>query len=250
MTFSSDVPQEQTLKVKPISDVNLLKAWLTKLGPPFLALIFKSHKLIDALTQLSDATRFLIWQLETFGRVKIFTNKKKLLKHIIVEGCIKKEQYTFFEFGVAHGYLTKYVLSLENKIGSFIKEYNGYDTFEGLPSEYRNFKAGSFSNKGKFPDIRSTKLKWYKGFVEETVDHQTFNLDPKIVILDLDLLGPTKHVIEHLLPNLNEFDILYFDEGFDEAEFSILSKELVPNIDFEYLGTTGQGLAIRFNGWK
>jgi hypothetical protein len=250
MTFSSDVPQDQTLKVKRISDTSLLKAFLTKLGPSLLVVIFKSRKLIDVLSQLSDVTKFLLWQIETFGFVKIFTTKKKLIKYLIVKCCLGEEKYSIYEFGVAHGYLTKYILSLENKLGNFIKEYNGYDTFEGLPFEYRNFKAGSFSNQGKFPEIRSAKLKWFKGFVEESVDHQTFNSDPKIIILDLDLLGPTKHVMSHLLPMLNEFDILYFDEGFDEGEFSILSKELVPNIDFEYLGTTGQGLAIRFKGWK
>ena len=250
MTFLSDAPQDQTLKVKRISDTSLLKAFLTKLGPPFLIVIFKSRKLIDVLSQLSDVTKFLLWQIDTFGYVKIFTTKEKLLRYLIVKCCLGEEKYNIYEFGVAHGYLTKYVLSLEKKLGNFIKEYNGYDTFEGLPFGYRNFKAGSFSNQGKFPEIRSTKLNWYRGFVEESVDDQTFSSDPKIVILDLDLLGPTKHVINHLLPMLNEFDILYFDEGFDEAEFSILSKELVPNIVFEYLGTTGQGLAIRFIGWK
>ena len=86
--------------------------------------------------------------------------------------------------------------------------------------------------------------------MQDTVDRQSFSLEPKVILLDLDLLPPTKHVVQHLIPKLGKFDILYFDEGFDEAQFSILEKDLGPLINFEYLGTTGQGIALRFISMK
>jgi hypothetical protein len=245
MTFASEVPDENRLRVKRIRDVSLLKSMLTKTGPVFLTLMFKSKFLLDIFSQLSEVIRFMNWQGQTFGKIRIFLSKEKLLESIARSAVSSGMRYTIYEFGVAHGHLTKRMLSIEKEIGTYVKRYNGYDTFEGLPSQYRNFKPGSFSNSGKFPNIENAKLIWFKGLVEETVDKETFTSEPKIILFDLDLLIPTKHVIQHLIPKLAKFDILYFDEGFDESEFSIL-EDLIPRMDLEYIGTTGQGIALRF----
>lgn len=250
MIFANDVPHESRLPVKRISDVNSFKALLTRIGPIFLLLTYKSKFLIDVFLQLSEVIRFMNWQILTFGKVKIFVSKTKLLENIVRSNLNSEILYTVYEFGVAHGFLTQRMLSFENDIRAYIRMYRGYDTFEGLPSQYRNFEKGSFSNDGKYPDIESIKLEWFKGFVEDTVNHQTFSTEPKIILFDLDLFLPTKHVLQHLIPKLSDLDILYFDEGFDEAEFSILEKDLIPFINFEYLGTTGQGIALRFVSMK
>ncbi len=250
MTFASEVPDKNRSRVRRIRDVNPIKSFLTKGGPLFLTFLFRSKFLLDVFTQLSDVIKFMNWQRQTFGKIQIFRSKEKLLEAIVRSAVNSGGLYTVYEFGVAHGHLTKRMLSLEKKIGIYIRSYFGFDTFEGLPSQYRNFQPGSFSNYGKFPSIDSAKLKWFKGFVEDTVDKETFTSEQKIIIFDLDLLYPTKHVVQLLIPKLVKFDILYFDEGFDESEFSILERDLIPRIDFEYLGTTGQGIALRFVSMK
>ena len=233
------------IHVKRIRDVNLLLRLISSLGPSIFKVLSKTTVLLRILEQAGDVSRFLLWQYSEFRELKIYVTKKSHFKRVIEEAKSSNKLFEVFEFGVAHGYTTSYFLNSDKKAPGYISTYRGFDTFLGLPSGYRGFKAGSFSNNGKFPDLESPKLFWHKGLVENTVNPDLFTVQPKLVIFDLDLHDPTLHVFNCLKTKLRKGDILYFDEAFDDGEFQIVKHEVLSNFKVEYLGTNGQSLALK-----
>ena len=237
-----------TTPVRRIKDVNWILRILTTIGPTIFKLLSSTRITLRILEQAGDVSKFLLWQYDTFHELQIFRTKKSHFDRVIREIRAESKLYDVFEFGVAHGYATQYFIEVDENLPSFISTYRGFDTFFGLPSSYRGFKKGSFSNSGKFPDIKSIKLVWHKGLVEDTVKPELFLTQPKFLMFDLDLYEPTFHVLKCITPNLQIGDILYFDEAFDEGEFKIILNEVLPYFRIKYLGTNGQSLALKIEG--
>jgi hypothetical protein len=237
-------PNREKTRVRKIRDINRLHAVITPAGPYFVKTVVHFKFALIVFSQIGAVCEFLLWQRRTFGETRVFRSKKSLFRHILKQVRKENSSIDVYEFGVAHGFLTKFILDLETKKQTCISNYYGFDTFEGLPERYREFQRGSFTNHGKYPAIESNKLFWLKGHVEETVGESTFTLSRKLVIFDLDLYLPTTHVINKLIPSLGIGDILYFDEGFDEGEFRVIKENVMPLGVFECIGTTGQGIAL------
>ncbi len=241
---SEKVLKEDRAVIKKISDTSLLFSSISKVGPLMLRIISKSDTLLKLFEHSGDVAKFILWQKSTFGSIDIFNTKKQHFLHIISEASKLRKDYMIYEFGVAHGYMTDFLLNLDGKLDFNIIKYDAFDTFTGLPDAYRSFKRGSFSNDGLFPDIENPKLVWHKGLVQDSVHEKTFSKKSKIIIFDLDLYAPTLHVFKFLAPNLTSGDVLYFDEAFDSAEFEIIIKKLIPNYLVKTCGTNGQSLAF------
>ena len=147
----------------------------------------------------------------------------------------------FFEFGVAHGYLTNYFFS---NFGENIKRWNGYDRFEGLPSPWRDLGEGSFSNNGLPPAITDRRIKWHIGDIEDTFDTTTIDSGTNIYVFDLDLYEPSKFAWDALKSKLSSGDILYFDEAFDADERRLIREEILKN-NIKLVGWTPLALALK-----
>lgn len=152
---------------------------------------------------------------------------------------------TVLEFGVAKGYLTQWVLGRD--LAHRIKSWHGFDTFEGLPESWRNYKAGAFSSYGKTPVINDPRIKWHVGYAEErikTISLEELKLHPLLLIFDLDLEQPTREIIKYMIPSIKTGDIIYFDEAFDNGERQVIMEYVIPKFNLEVIGTTP--LAILF----
>ena len=64
---------------------------------------------------------------------------------------LSKEARPFYEFGVWRGEAFKYLIK------TFKKGY-GFDTFEGIPEDWHNEKAGTYSSDGNIPKIKGGKF--------------------------------------------------------------------------------------------
>jgi hypothetical protein len=212
-------------------------------------LLTKIPHALTTIKQAGEVANFLIWQQESFERIRMFFSKKSLFKEIARRIYSENSHVEVHEFGVAHGYLTRLILSIDSKL-QFVSEYHGYDTFEGLPKAFRTFPVGSFSNFGKFPRIESVKLVWHKGFVEDLVSINSFSNSQKLIIFDLDLFEPSLFVYKKLREKLNAKDFIYFDEGYDQNEFEIIKANLQKDYFLDYVGTTGQGIAFQVRAKK
>ena len=92
----------------------------------------------------------------------------------------------FLEFGVYDGTsLRKIVRNFTNSRSEFI----GFDSFEGLPENWHGFARGKFSTEGKVPLSSDKRVRFVKGWFQNT-------LPPYLAELRA---GPSKQPVQHLV---------------------------------------------------
>jgi len=202
--------------------------------------------------QFGQSVEFRLWLDRNFpDQGKYFPTREALWNHLLSE-ISPVTELIVFEFGVAYGYTTSWWL----KRSPSIIQWNGYDTFTGLPQNWQHFAKGAFDAGGQPPNIGDARVQWIIGRVEETFSfekHQLFRNAQEntksrcIYFFDLDLYNPTKHVMDIILPQLKVGDILYFDEAVDLDERRVLVESLeILQSTTRLIGSTPVALAL----WK
>ena len=136
-----------------------------------------------------------------------FTNKKIL----------------FLEFGVHKGYSIENFSKLNgNKDTRFI----GFDSFEGLPKNWRNFityyKKNHFDTGGVIPNIDDSRVSFSKGWFNKTLPEflskNSFDEYEEIIVhLDADIYSSTFYVMLKLSEKINKFTIIFDELPGEEA---------------------------------
>ena len=203
-----------------------------------------SGRLSSQLQLAGDVANYSDWLKLHFGDPKRFFNREGLFGYLVDKEL--GNDVIVFEFGVAKGYLTQWVLRRDRK--HRIMTWHGYDTFEGLPESWRNYQAGAFSNNGETPSIDDPRITWHIGFAEERI--KEINLDsltkqPLLLIFDLDLEQPTRDVLKYLAGSIKPGDLIYFDEAFDYGERQVIMDYVIPKFELEVLGTTPLAILFR-----
>lgn len=114
------------------------------------------------------------------------------------------------EFGVASGRTLTVIAGAREH-----KQVFGFDSFQGLPEDWRsNIPAGTFAT-GELPDVAGAELVvgWFK---DTLADFLATHPDPlAFVHLDADLYSSTITVLEHVGPRLQPGSVIVFDEYFN-----------------------------------
>ena len=155
-----------------------------------------------------------------------------------------QQESIFFEFGVAQGYLTNWWLK---KCKDSSIEWHGFDTFKGLPEKFRNLPAGTFSNNGFPPPLHDKRVRFHIGDVKSNFKKGNLILlkpKNKVFFFDLDLFDPSKHVWEVIEPHIKVGDIVYFDEAFDESEYTLIHNFVLPAKSWRVLAFSWTSLAL------
>lgn len=120
----------------------------------------------------------------------------------------------YMEFGVYKGDATRY---WSKSLRSPDAILHGFDSFEGLPEEWAEWAPkGQFSTQGRIPVIDDARVKFFKGWFEETLaDYRVPEHDVLILMIDADLYSSTKCVLDHMAPYIVPGTYLYFDEFSD-----------------------------------
>ncbi|MEM9303363.1 MAG: class I SAM-dependent methyltransferase [Pseudomonadota bacterium] len=115
---------------------------------------------------------------------------------------------------------------------------HGFDSFEGLPEDWGDYPAGSYSTDGIIPDVPE-HVTLHRGWFENTLPgfaeaHAGRQL--ALLHVDCDLYSSTVTILESLAPMISDGTILVFDDllgypNYREDEFRALQ---------EYLARTGQ----------
>ena len=245
---SNKVLKSDTLEVRNINKGKIGLQIKTLLGPYILITVTKFDFLLQIFAQIGEISRFYLWQKSQFEDVPVFFSKPKFYKAIMNELIDNPKSTDFYEFGVAHGYATKYFIGNETFNNKVLHEYNAYDTFEGLNQPFREFPVGSFTNKGLVPAIFDKKLYWYVGFVEDNFSGFTHSRCRKVIFFDLDLYEPTLYVMKKILKFIKPGDYLYFDEGFDLNEFKIIENYVMKKFEVRLVGTNFQAICFQIIG--
>jgi hypothetical protein len=128
------------------------------------------------------------------------------------------------EFGVASGN------TLSQIIDSVSQNYSifGFDSWLGLPEDWRNSDGecshhkGIFSTGGKLPPFveqLQDKAKIFNGWFEETIP-EYLKIAENIALLhvDCDIYSSTKTVLNSLIDYIKSGTLIVFDEWFDNQE--------------------------------
>ena len=137
----------------------------------------------------------------------------------------------FYEFGVWRGEAFKYLIK------TFQKGY-GFDTFNGLPVDWHNEKAGSYSSNGIVPEIDGGEF--IVGNFEDTLPTFFSELRPaaSIINFDADLYSSTICALNFSKSIIDQHTILIFDEfiineNWEQDEYRALN-EFCLNNNYEY----------------
>ena len=152
-----------------------------------------------------------------FNRWSLFDQMTKL----------SKKNRPFYEFGVWRGEAFKYLIK------TFKKGY-GFDTFEGLPEDWHNEKAGTYSSEGNIPNVDGGEF--IVGKFEDTLPDFFSEKRPmaSIINFDADLYSSTICALHFSKPVIDEHTILIFDEfiineNWEEDEYKALEEFCVNN---------------------
>jgi Tfp pilus assembly protein PilF len=111
------------------------------------------------------------------------------------------------EFGVRHGNSINQLASMTNQ------PIYGFDSFEGLKEAWHKESAGSYSTKGKLPEVKKNVI-LKKGWFDETLPiflegHKELI---KLINIDCDTYESTKIVFDLLGHRIHTGSIIIFDE--------------------------------------
>ena len=135
---------------------------------------------------------------------------------------LSKKDRPFYEFGVWRGEAFRYLIK------TFKKGY-GFDTFEGLPEDWHNEKAGTYSSDGNIPKIKGGEF--IVGKFEDTLPRFFTEERPmaSIINFDADLYSSTICALNFAKPVIDKHTILIFDEfiinkNWEQDEYKALEE--------------------------
>jgi len=151
-----------------------------------------------------------------------------------------QEPVSYLEFGVFKGDTLRHWSKLLKHPNSFL---HGFDSFEGLPEDWRVLEKESFNVHGQMPQFDDRRVRLFKGWFSDTVPPYIKEFRPNaalVIHLDADLYSSTIFVLRQFRPFLKPGVVLIFDEFFDrEHEMKAFNEFLrEESFSIECLGAT------------
>ena len=181
----------------------------------------RSH--FDSLmkSELSDdpILKSIEWVLSLEEKPSLHFNRWSIFDLAI---SLSDQSRPFYEFGVWMGDSFRYLMK------SYEKGF-GFDTFEGLPEDWRSVPKGSYSSFGTVPEIPGGEF--IVGEFDKTLPTFFATDRPKaaLINLDADLYGSTLSALKNARSVIDEQTVIIFDEliinkGWQQDEFKALNE--------------------------
>jgi hypothetical protein len=138
-----------------------------------------------------------------------FAEREQLFDH--VAKAVADRAVLYLEFGVYEGTATRYwSRALLNPNSNL----HGFDSFEGLPEDWNSeCIRGYFSAGGRAPQIDDNRVKFFKGWFEETLPNYKYpEREVLVVNMDADLYSSTIFVLRELKDQIIPGTYIFFDE--------------------------------------
>jgi hypothetical protein len=150
-----------------------------------------------------------------YSPAHVLKDRRELIATVAKPIC--DAEVLYMEFGVHQGEsIRQWAELLRNRASRL----HGFDSFEGLPEEWDAhgyvMQKGHFSTMGVVPDIPDDRVKFFKGWFDNTLPLYEFIDSPVLVIfIDADLYSSTSYVLKTLRPHIKVGTLIYFDEFWD-----------------------------------
>lgn len=184
--------------------MRLVKATLTRIGSRCSPRTI--HRL-NAVVNYLEVGRWLREQgLEPGRRVD---TREQVFEEIAAD--VADRRVLYLEFGVFRGDSMRTWARLLRHPDAAL---HGFDSFEGLPEGWSlEEEAGHFSTAGALPQIEDPRVRFFKGWFQDTLPaYEPPKHDLLVVNVDCDLYSSAALVLEHVEPHLQPGSYLYFDE--------------------------------------
>jgi hypothetical protein len=167
------------------------------------------------------------------SKIRRFVRKEELFD--LIGKQIASREVLYMEFGVFEGYATRYWSKLLVNPRS---KLHGFDSFEGLPENWLpDHPKGEFSTGGAIPQIDDDRVKFFKGWFEDTLPEYSFPSHEVLVLyLDADIYSATIFVLRALKDQIVPGTYIYFDE------FNVRRDEL--RAFDEFINETGKRFSV------
>jgi hypothetical protein len=153
----------------------------------------------------------------------------------------------YLEFGVYQGATIRYWSKILDHPAS---KLHGFDSFEGLPEDWTSAASkGFFSTNGAIPALDDPRVKFFKGWFDQTLPtYQVPDHEVLVLNFDADLYSSTKYVLDRLSSYIVPGTYLYFDEFSDlQHEFRAFMEFCSSsNRKFVVRGTTTSMMNVLF----
>jgi len=159
-----------------------------------------------------------LWSVEKiFNEKNADEGRKKIRKYLMDHR--KTNKILFIEFGVMEG---KFINLVSVSNTNSLTRIFGFDSFEGLPEAWDKHPVGTFSTKGAIPKVKDPRVKYVKGWFQNTVrdslkEIEFNNFDEIIVSFDADLYSSTLFCLVELNSFVDEYTALFDEFSPDEC---------------------------------
>jgi hypothetical protein len=123
---------------------------------------------------------------------------------------IGERKVLYLEFGVAAGDSMRYWSAALRHPDAAL---HGFDSFEGLPEDGAHWRKGQFDRGGRIPEINDPRVRFHKGWFNETLTRFIVPQSETLVLnMDADLYSSTAFVLNYLAGHIRPGTLIYFDE--------------------------------------
>jgi hypothetical protein len=242
---------QYALRLLGLLSVIVAYAWLNSVFTTKLvtAALEAREQDIDAARQQRALAETVSFIEQHMPKSRSFGDRFELLRFALeqVEPGLRDALYC--EFGVFEGESINFIADLTPD-----KKIHGFDSFEGLPEDWRGgFRKGAFAIP-RLPKVRKNVV-LYKGWFNESLPQFRRDTAEPLAFahLDADLYSSTRTVLEELSEKVVAGTVLVFDEffnypGWQEGEQRAWQEFVDKNeVQFTYLGycRRGQQLAVK-----
>jgi hypothetical protein len=190
---------------------------------------------------LRDSAAFVA---ANFPHAETFTSRSDLLKHALDAVGADLRTGIYCEFGV-------YQALTLNFIASHVHEVHGFDSFEGLPEDWKPGMGKGHFKVDQIPDFAGNVV-LHKGWFNETVPDFARDVSRPVAFMhvDCDLYSSTKTIFDHLGDLIVPGTVVVFDEYFNypfwQSGEHQAFQELVDShkISFDWLGYRPYGCQV------
>lgn len=195
-----------------------------------------------------DANKKQLGHNDFYNSQVVHKEREKLYDLFTSEKMLKDAKISYLEFGVGKGFSLKWWSENNSHRES---NFWAFETYEGLPEQYGNYKVGTFSLEGNFPDIDDKRIHFVKGLFQDTLLNTIPNIDfstQTIIHIDADLYSAALFTLATLYPYLKKGDYILFDEfvvpGHEFKAFDDFTKSFY--IELEPVGAINNYLQMIF----
>ena len=219
---------------------DFLKIILTRAGTLFSARTV--HRFNAAISYIETGR----WLHEQKLVPQVRVDRTRELFDLIIQQ-VADQDVLYLEFGVFRGDSMRY---WSRRLRNPHAKLHGFDSFEGLPEAWNiDSPQGHFNTNGMIPTIEDSRVRFFKGWFNETLPGYQMPAHDRLVLdMDADLYSSTIYVLKTLESFIVPGTYIYFDEFADrENELRAFSEFVLDTeMRFELVGANRDNSKVVF----